>query len=204
MAKDKAMPSWPLLGFNAFLALMRRATRVCRASDRPAAVATAAALCELVDIAVRTERNYRRMGTMGPNDVRFKAHMYLHLQYACIHRMVFVRARVLAAFELATDPFVARLPASAVKTSRTFGKSQSSTSARQQTTTSTTFCYLCGSTSHLCNDEGVHPKENGEYAKLSQQEKDKVLECIQQTDVPSTTKTSFTKKVKDFWSRHSL
>ena len=99
LAKKSAMPTWPLMGPNTFYAFIRRATRVCVASDREGSACTAVALGELLDIAVRVERNYRRRGIMGPNDIRFKAHMYLHLQYASILRTVFVRASALAAFE---------------------------------------------------------------------------------------------------------
>ena len=64
------LPSWPLMEFSAFMALCRKATRVCQSSSRDAAVANCAALAELLDIALRVHRLYSTMGTLGPDEVR--------------------------------------------------------------------------------------------------------------------------------------
>ena len=223
VTKDKAMPTWPLMGPNEFCTLIRRASRVCVESSRPAALAASVALGELLDIALRIEREYRRMGMMGPNDVRYKAHMYLHLQYASLHRLVFVRANALSAFERATDAFVSRLPASAFTEALT-GQQRSQVALRRKATTARRHtgpspsstarvsnfavpqagCYLCPAADHYCNDERFHQKVNGQYPKVTKAMKAVILRRVRESDVDDETKAEREKTIKDFWSRHSL
>ena len=223
LAKDKAMPTWPLMGPNEFCTLIRRSMRVCMESTRPAALEASAALGELLDIALRVERQYRRMGTMGPNDIRYKAHMYLHLMYACLYRLVFVRANALSAFERATDAFVSRLPASAFVASVS-GQQRAEAMARRKvasshnhTVTSSVAstgassyvmpqagCYLCPAADHYCNNELFHPKVNGQYPKVPKATKAAILKRVRESGHDAATKAEQEKTIKDFWSRHSL
>ena len=185
-----------------------------------------------MDIAIRTERNYTRMGIMGPNNVRFKAHMYMHLQYACLYRVVFVRANALSAFEQATDAFVSRLPASAFAAGAAAGRAgaaarhayggmrgnaarfHGSTDSKQspQASSSRSFgkavpqagCYLCAAADHYCNDDKFHPKVDGKYPKVSKAMKAAILQRVRSSDADEATKAEREKNIKDFWSRHSL
>jgi hypothetical protein len=225
VAKDKAMPTWPLLGPNEFCTLVRRAMRVCTESLRPAAMAASAALGELLDIALRVEREYRSMGVMGPNDVRYKAHMYLHLQYASLYRLVFIRANALSAFEKATDAFVSRLPAAAFVTAVT-GQQRAAEMVRRKTVAAHRHtvqpsssagagigprvvpqagCYLCPAADHYCNNELFHPKVNGRYERVPRATKALILKRVREsTEYDAATKVEQEKTIKDFWSRHSL
>ena len=88
----------------------RKAQRMCLRSSREHADAKAAALGELIDIALRVHKTMERFGELGADSIRFKARMYLHLQHMTTHRILHASAIAMAVFSDATDPFVARLP----------------------------------------------------------------------------------------------
>ena len=96
------------------MSFCRKAQRMCQRSSRKVTAANTAALGEMMDVGIRTYRKMNRLGELGPDDIRFKARMYLHLQYMCEHRVFHASAMAMTVFADATDPFVARIPGHSV------------------------------------------------------------------------------------------
>ena len=211
-AKEKAISSWPLMGFQEFMRICRKGQRMCQRSKKPAAIVNAAALGELMDICLRTHRNYKLMNALGQDEERFKARMYLHLQYACQNRVLHASAIAMTVFEDATDPFVARLPArtsggGGSKTPRS--KLRSGSGTRQDDNHSTPMqptsgCYLCPATDHYCSDPKFHPKVNGKHKPLTDAEKEAIIERIESSDLSRTLKNAELKSVRRYWLQHGL
>ena len=214
-AKEKAISAWPLMGFHKFIRMCRKAMRMCQASSKTTAVANAAALDQLMEICLRVQGVYERTGQLGTNDIRLKARMYLHLQHACVYRVVYANAIASTVFEDATDPFCARLPGYEKPTSTQRWQSPSPkktpTSTRggfdnspKQDATPVSGCYLCTATDHYCNDKKFHPLVDGRHAPLSPEKKKAILKRIEDSDLTPSLKSSETTKVRRFWSQHGL
>ena len=207
-AKEKAISSFPLLDFQEFMRICRKAQRMCQASKKSAAVANAAALGELIDICLRVHRTYDRMGTLGRDEIRFKARMFLHLQYACMHRVVHAGAMAMSVFESATDPFCSRLPEfSKSSTRRSPGKTRSGTDASQPESDAKMplcGCYLCPATDHFCSNRKFHPMVNGKYEPVSDETKAAIMTRIENSPLAHALKDMERKNVKRFWSQHGL
>ena len=180
---------------------------MCQTSKKQKAVVNAAALGELMDICLRVHRNYDRMGTLGENEIRFKARMFLHLQYACQYRVVHANSIAMTVFEDATDPFCARLPASAKTstTKRTPNKTRQASQPQQSDNSTPTFCcWLCPRDDHYCNNRKFHPLVNGKYAPITEDTKEAILAKIESSPHSAALKAEEKKKVRRFWSQHSL
>ena len=207
-AKAKAISSWPLLSFQEFMRVCRKAQRMCQASKKSIAVANAAALGELMDIALRVHRTYDRMGTLGfPDSFRFKARMFLHMQHACMTRVVHASAIAMTVFEDATDPFCARLPEySKAKAKVPFRPTTTAHAGKEvrSETTPTSGCYLCPATDHYCSDRTHHPLVNGKHKPLSDEIKEAILKRIESSSLSPTQKANEKKAVRRYWSQHSL
>jgi hypothetical protein len=141
--------------------------------------------------------------------------MYLHLQVASHSRVLYTGSNAMAAFERATDLFVARLPASAFQPPRRVPRvaarvaDPTAACAPVQTESSrggpVSGCWLCPAPDHYCNDKRFHVKVNGRYKKISKSDKEAILDRIAGTATwSSEAKAEETRKVKDFWSQHSL
>ena len=140
------------MSFQEHMRILRKAMCMCQSSKKTAAVATVAALDVLMDICLSVHRRYERLGTLGENDERFKARMYLHLQHAVQQRVCYANTVALTVFEDATDPFIARLPGKAKPTPsprKPGNKQQFGDSQYNKNQSPTSGCYLCTATDHL-------------------------------------------------------
>ena len=216
-AKEKAMPTWSLMGFQQFMALCRKAQRMCQASSRDGAAVNAAALGELLDIALRTYMRMQRLGELGPNDIRFKAQMYMHLQYMSTHRVLHSGAIAATVYADAVDNFVARLPNHVKQQSYTNnfnGTKNGRTPVRSETNgrggkksgaSPVSGCYLCPATDHYSNDTRFHPLlPDGTHEKLSDEQKSKILDRIDNAALSSSVKAAEKENVRRYWSQHKL
>ena len=205
-AKEKAISSWPLLGFQEFMRVCRKAQRMCQASKKANGVANAAALGELMDIALRVHRTYERMGTLGvPDSIRFRARMFLHLQHACMTRVVHASAIAMTVFEDATDPFCARLPeySKPKKPVRPASAPLACKDVREERAPMSG-CYLCPATDHYCSDRTHHPLVNGKHKPISEETKEAILKRIESSSLSSGQKANEKKAVRRYWSQHAL
>ena len=218
--RKNTIKAWPLMGFSEFLSFCRHAIKVCSKSSKPAAIINTVALNELMDIAIRLHRHMTRLGTLGPSEMRFKARMFLHLQYATIRRVVFTSASAMAVFKEATEVFMTRLPRSAFAQSTTTASPCSiAGSAGGRTTLSPakcppaarrppafgmpqSGCYLCPATDHYCIDRTKHPlNANGKHAKVSAKTQTAILAHIDNSSMSAEWKTAEKARVRDFWAR---
>ena len=202
--------------------LCRKAARVCQASNKPAAVATVAALMELMDIAIRVQGIYERTGTLGPGEIRFQARMYMHLQYACRTRVLQVNASAMQAFNSAVDHFIARFPASllqqaiAPSAGATAGSGPQSVAARMLAASTsaavalnignrgpTTGCYRCPEPDHYANDERFHPQATRKE-KLSKETKAAIMARVDAAPISIKAKNAEKEAIKAYWAQHSL
>ena len=113
--KKRSIKAWPLMGFSEFMSFCRQAVKMCLNSPKPVAVANAAALNELLDVAIFLHRHMSKLGTLGVAEVRFKCRMYLHLQFATVQRVMYTSASAMSVFKDATEVFMTRLPQSAFR-----------------------------------------------------------------------------------------
>ena len=208
-AKEKAISAWPLLGFQDFMRVCRKAQRMCQASSKATAVVNAAALGELMDICLQVHRTYERMGTLGTNENRFKARMYLHLQHTVTQRICYAGAVAMTVFDAATDPFYSRLPCYLkASLSESAGRQNSGGKPRSngnlETSTPTSGCYLCPATDHYCNDPKFHPLVNGKHKPLSTTEKEAIIKRIDSSALSPALKTAEKKSVRRYWSQRGL
>ena len=209
-AKEKAISSWPLMGFQEFMRVCRKAQRMCQTSRRPTAVVNAAALGELMDICLRVHRTYERMGKLGHDEQRFKGRMFLHMQTACVGRIVFASAIAMNVFDAATDPFCARLPgkSKSISTSRQHSSSKSrfaaSSQPSQPAASTTSGCYMCPASDHWCNDRNHHPLVNGKHKPISDETKEAIMKRIESSDLSPALKEAEKKSVRRYWSQHGL
>ena len=226
-AKEKALPTWKLMDFQEFMSFCRKAKRMCQSSSREGAAVNTAALGELMDVCLRTYRTMDRMNELGPGETRFKARMYLHLQYMCTHRIFHASAIAMTVFAEATDPFVARLRArpgyngrvgynghrnghagAAAATSTTRTTSTTASSYRKTAVKNTppvSGCYKCPATDHYANDPRFHPlKSDGSHEKLSDETKAAIFNRIDVSTLSSAAKAEEKEKVRQYWSQHKL
>ena len=206
-AKEKAVSSWPLMGFTEFMRICRKAQRMCQRSKKPNAVVNAAALDELMDICLSVHRRYERMNVLGQDEDRFKARMFLHIQHTVQTRVCYANAIAMTVFEDATDPFLTRLPGKS-KSASPFSSSsksfQPTDSQRKQDATPMSGCYLCPATDHFCNNRVFHPLVNGKHKPLSDAEKEAIIQRIESSTLSPTLKTAEKKRVRRYWSQHGL
>ena len=210
-AKEKAMPTWSLMGFRKFMAFCRRARRLCQASTKESAAVNAAAIDVLMDVGIQTYSTMERMGELGVDDIRFKTRMYMHLQHMCTYRIMHASAIAMTVFSDATDAFVARLPnQSKFKTERYNSSSKPQTDRSSRTPADKTKppvsgCYLCAATDHYSNDTRFHPLlPDGTREKLSSETKQAILERINKSDLSAAVKATERDNVRRYWSQHSL
>ena len=212
-AKEKALPTWKLMGFQELMSFCRKAQRMCQRSSRKVAAANAAALGELMDVGLRTYRTMDRLGELGPDDIRFKARMYLHLQYMCEHRVFHASAMAMTVFADATDPFVARIPGHSVaKKQRQYPsgaeKSRFAGGTRKPAvrTPPVSGCYKCPASDHYANDTRYHPVPlDGTKEKLSDETKAAILKRVDgKASLSEAAKEAEKEKVRQYWSQHEL
>ena len=133
-----------------------------------------------MDICLRAHRHYELIGSLGPDEIRFKARMFMHLQYACFARVVHSNAIAMTVFEDVTDPFVSRLPGHkpSARQQPNYKQNAPSGSPRDNSTPSSG-CYLCPATDHHCNDKRFHPLVNGKHQPISDKKKEAILKRIE-------------------------
>ena len=218
-AKEKALPTWSLMDFQPFMSFCRKAQRMCLSSSREGANANAAALGELMDIALRVYRTMERLGELGPGNVRFKARMYLHLQHMTTHRVLHASAIAMTVFSDATDSFVARLPGqqmaprrapAAVRRAPAASSSTACTPVSKSASTPKAKkplfgCYLCTATDHFANDTRFHPLlPDGTIPKLTAAQKRAIIDRIEASNLSAALKATEKENVRRYWSQHSL
>ena len=217
--KTNAIRAWPLMNFSEFMSFARHAAKLCRRAGTAVAVVSAAALNELMDIAIRIYRQMTRLGTLGPGEVRFKARIFLHLHIMTVQRVMYTGAAAMSVFKSATEVFMTRLPASAFDDSSPVRSpkkpkptasspaspaacSPVSTSRKSAWSTPKWGCYVCGATDHYCSNRSIHPLESGaKYPKVSDAIKKKMLARVDASVLTADKKEKEKKKLKDFWSR---
>ena len=204
-AKEKALPTWPLMDFQPFMSFCRKAQRLCQASSKKGAVANAAALGELMDVGLSVYRTWERLGELGVGNIRFKARMYLQLQYMSIHRVMHASAIAMTVFSDATDAFVARLPGfkGDKRSPYTATPYAGYPSSGQKTPLSG--CYLCTATDHFASDTKFHPlKADGTHEKVSAEMKKAIMNRIDKSELSAAVKTAEKDRVRRWWSQHML
>ena len=208
------------MDFSEFMSFSRHAVKLCLKAASAVATVNAAALNELMDIAIRIHRHMSRLGTLGPDEIRFKARMYLHLQFATVARVVYTSASAMAVFKEATEVFLTRLPASvrsgsAVTPSKSPARSPASAAApgtpracvpaspRKNAWSKPKWgCYLCGGMDHYASDRSKHPCERGaKHAKVPEAIKKQLLARIDASKFAEKVKDEEKKKLREFWSR---
>ena len=163
-----------------------------------------------MDIALSSYRNMERLGELGPDDIRFKARMFMHLSYMVNHRVLHASAIARTVFASATDAFVVRLPAYKDGKRSLYKKTETSTRATTTKYTPaakkpTSGCYLCTATDHYSSDTKFHPLlADGTREKLTPQMKKAILERIDKSDISAAMKASEKENVRQYWSRLSL
>ena len=207
-AKEKAIPAWPLLDYHAFMRVCRKAQRLCQASCKPSVVANAAALGQLMDICLRVHKNYEQMGVLGPDNRRLKARLFLHLQHACMYRVVYANAIANTVFEDAVDPFVARLPGFEKPKPQTVSSGASGHRNTEKyddnKPSPVSGCYLCTATDHYCSDPKHHPLVDGRHKPVAAQMKQAILKRIDSSDLTTNLKAAEKAKVRKYWAQHGL
>ena len=211
--KKSKVKAWPLKDFDEFLSFCRQGQRLCAASTKEVGVANAAMFTELLDIAVRTHSQMLRRGSLGPNELRFKVRMYLHLQYATNYRVLHTGAGAMRAFEAAVDTFgVAKVPRFRVKmaggtprrTPQATGD-RNATPFKRNVVSSFTGCWLCPAADHMANDPKFHPKSaDGKRSPLSADTKQAIFDRIDASSNSAELKHAEKTQVKKYWSQHSL
>lgn len=202
-AKKVSRSAWPLFSFSALLEMLRRASRLCRADGSAAAMLSATAVDELLDIAVRVYGQMSRSGSLGANDLRFQVRMYLHLQYASLHRKLHASALAMLVFDRQVDLFVSRLPASVASSARA-PKPVRSTVVKRESSSSTprSGCWLCVSPSHFANDQLYHSRKDGKPIIVKPATKQQILHRIQDNNTMSLAdKKAETSAVKAYWAK---
>ena len=157
-------------------------------------------------ICLRTHQHYELSDSLGPDEIRFKERMFMHLQYACFARVVHSNAIAMTVFEDATDPFVARLPGHKPSECRQPDYKTTSTSVgspRDNSTPSIGY-YLCPATDHYCNDKRFHPLVNGKHKPVSDKTKEEILKRIESSSLSQAQRTNEKQRVKRYWSQHGL
>ena len=142
------------------------------------------------------------MGNLGKNEIRFKARMFLHLQYACQYRVVHANAIAMTVFEDATDPFVSRLPgqSKAAATRSSF----KCTPVTENNSSMSSGCWLCPAADHWCNDRRFHPLVDGKHEPITNEVKEAILKRIETSDRSQSLKSAERKAAKRYWSQHGL
>ena len=212
-AKTKTLPTWKLMDFQEFMSLCRKAQHMCQSSARKGAAVNAAAIGELMDVCLRTHRTMERLGELGPDSIRFKARMYLHLQYMCTHRVFHASAIAMMVFADVADPFAAWLPA------RRGINRQRHVCAAAATSVVSSYrkpavkivppisgCYKCPAKDHYANDTRFHPLlPDGSQEKLSDETKAVMMRRIIDTStLLAAVKAVEKDKVRQYWSQHKL
>ena len=212
--RKNQIKSWPLMSFSEFLSFCRHAIKLCSRSSKAAAVVNCAALNELMDIAIRLHRHMSRLGSLGPNETRFKARMYLHLQHATMRRVVFTSAAAMAVFKEATEVFLTRLPRSVFsqspKPTQTptkqehdkYSQSPSREKGRSSYGKPRSGCWLCPATDHYCSDRTKHPTDaKGMHKPVSPANQKAIMQRIDSAQSSTDWKSAEKKRVRDFWAR---
>ena len=218
--RKQTIKAWPLMGFSDFMSFCRKAIKMCLASSKPAAVVNAAALNELMDIAIRLHRHMSRLRTLGKGEVRFKARMFLHLQFATLHRVMYTSASAMSVFRDATEVFMTRLPQSAFRDESSASPAKTPSSSRESVTGSSpgkktpaskksyshssgtprSGCYLCPDV-HYASDRSKHPLDaNGKHAMPTKKTQEAIFARIDNESMSDSAKSDEKKKVKKFWA----
>ena len=161
-----------------------------------------------------------RLGTLGPNESRFKARMFMHLQVATMRRVVYTSESAMAVFKEATEVFMTRLPRSAFASAATSAsparsarlpgnrstaspsKSQSAAARSPSFGMPQSGCYLCTATDHYCSDRTKHPlNQDGMHAKVPPKVQQKILARINNSTMSADWKKAEKQRVRDFWAR---
>ena len=167
--RERRTQAWPLMSFPTFMAFCKHAIRLCQKSDKPAAIANAAALAELEHIIVREYRRMERINTLGTNNKRFEILSYIRLQHMTLSRVLHVGPGARRIFNDAIEPFRARLPApkrsalTAATRSRSVTYDKSIRGITQKTTSAkapVSGCFLCDAHDHYASDQKIHPWVN--------------------------------------------
>ena len=146
-----------------------------------------------------------RMGELGPEEIRFKARMYLHLQHMSVHRVLHASAIANTVFADATNAFVARLPAYKKMKKDMYGGVRKSPGDYTKLKQPISGCYLCTATDHYSNDTRFHPLlPDGTREKVSEPMKKSIMERIDKSNLTAAVKAAEKEKVRSYWLQHSL
>jgi hypothetical protein len=213
--RQSTMRAWPLMDFSTFLSFCRQAGKICLKSRRPEALANAAVLTELMDIAIRLHRHMERLGTLGYAEGMFKVRIFMHLQYATMYRVLHTGPLAMQVFNDATSFFMSKvtstqISASSSSTSRvppakapshSAGRSKAPRAA-SSATPPRCGCYLCPATDHYCNDAAFHPLNQAKkYAAVSQETRKKIIARVDASPLTATAKEDEKVVIRAFWER---
>ena len=144
------------------------------------------------------------MGTLGPDEVRYKTRMYLHnIQHASQTRVLYVSAIAMTVFDRAVDAFVARLPGYAAR-SRSARPAPAVGSSWKSAAKPSSGCYLCPAPDHLASNRQFHPLINGRHAPVSDAVKKAVIAHIKSSSLSAADKVIDEAACRGYWSQHSL
>ena len=210
--REHRATAWPLMSFSTYMAFCKHASRLCQRSEKPAAVANAAAFAELEHIIVKDYRRMEQMGSLGQGQIRFKALGYIRLQHMSMDRCLYVGTSAKRMFYEAIDPLVAGLPASAksatvVTRSKTTSYDRSIRGiglTRKEPKNPVSGCFLCDASDHYASDKKFHPWKNGKRPKVAADMKQRIMKRIADSDLTAAQKTHELKVVKAYWSQYDL
>ena len=176
--------------------------------------ANAAVFAELLDIAVRVHMQMSRRGSLGPNEMRFKVRMFMHLQYATNFGVLHVGGPAMRAFAAAVDTFgVANVPGfrlSRESKDQKYTRSQRKVNSgpvceEVQVTKPMTGCFRCPLPGHYANDKKFHPYDaDGKRPPITDEDKKGILARIEAADRTSEEKAYERAQVKRYWLQHPL
>ena len=212
--KKGKVKAWPIKDYDEFLSFCRQGQRLCAASSKDTGIANAPVFSELIDIAVKVHWQMSKRGTLGPNEIRFKIRMYLHLQYATNNKVLHTGAGAMRAFEAAVDTFgMANVPkfrqlmrnsgkgSPYVPAKRgEGGKSPKKTPPAQPSSG----CWRCAASDHYASDKKFHPVSADESPPLTAEEKKGIMDRIKSSSLSASEKESERTRVLKYWSQHSL
>ena len=200
--------TWGLLSLSKFLVLCRRAREACEREAKPSAQANIKALFKIAEIATDEYEMMEMSGTLGPNEIRFKVRMYLHIQFMSDTLTLPVGPGAMTNFARATEKFGPRVPGWPIDlTGDSPGKgvgasmpSACPTVSSSSKSTPKFGCWLCPSPDHYVS-KATHPVMP---TSLSKQVKDTIIKRIQDYPCTQSEKEAGLKSLKAYWSRHKL
>ena len=204
-----AVKAWPLMEYSEFLPFCEQAIKLCEAADTDTARSSVEAFQALRSLAIRQFRHMQLVETLGAGQRRFKVHMFTHLQFMTVKRVLFTNPSAMPTFVQATDLFLARIPASSFSSASAKAKSASASSARstsarksprKQNAGPKVTCYLCVTPGHYCNNVKFHKRnEDNLYPAVTEAMRKKILARVDGSDLSSGEKELLKGTIRQFW-----